>query len=237
MSKFQIYHHPSLPSTNSFALEQIKNHQINHNHVIIADAQTGGKGRMGRNWVSPMGNLYFSLVLKSPKTIAQNGEISFIASVAVKDSLREFDVSGSSEIKLKWPNDILLNGKKVSGILLESDGEFIVVGVGININSNPDNTSYPATNLENEGFARIDKMELLNKFLNHFENLYQEWLSFGFLPIRNLWIKDAFNLNKQINVNLPNQSLTGIFKDLDKNGNLVLNADGQEILISSGEIL
>lgn len=234
IKNFTIHHYQFIPSTNSLALEQIKNHTIDHNHVIIADSQDGGRGRMGRSWVSPVGNLYFSLVVKSPKSITQNGELSFVASLAMMEAISSFNLA--SDIKLKWPNDILINGYKASGILLESDGEFVVIGIGVNLNSHPDNTTYPATDLKNEGFEALDKFKLLEKFLHNFEILYQKWCDFGFEPIRNLWIKNAFNLNKEINVNLPDKSLKGIFKDLDKNGNLVLNSDNKNILISSGEI-
>ena len=232
---FTINHFEQLESTNSLAFNLVKSYQIDHNHIILADQQTGGKGRMGRNWVSPIGNLYFSLILKPQKTLAVASQLSFVASVAMGLAIAEFS-HDTKQINYKWPNDILLEGKKVAGILLESDADFVVIGIGVNIQSHPDNTTYAACNLVEQGFTAMDKMDLLKKFLDNFSNLYQQWLDFGLLPIRNLWLEKAFNLNKEIIVNLPNQTLKGVFKDLDKDGNLVLDVIGKELVIASGEV-
>jgi BirA family biotin operon repressor/biotin-[acetyl-CoA-carboxylase] ligase len=196
---------------------------------------------MSRNWVSQIGNLYFSLVLKPNKPIALASQISFIAAVAVGLAVEKFALSAKEKLSHKWPNDILFDGKKLAGILLESDEPqkmdgFVVLGIGININSHPTETSYPACNLAGQKIVIEDKINLLKEFLDNFASLYQKWLDFGFAPIRNLWLQKAFNLNKEISVNLPDKSLKGIFRDLDKEGNLVLEIDGKTILISSGEI-
>ena len=232
---FTISHLEQVESTNSLALNLIKSYQINHNHIILADYQTGGKGRMGRNWVSPIGNLYFSLSLKPQKSIAINSQLSFLAAVAMGLALSELS-KNQLEINYKWPNDILLSGKKVAGILLESDMDFLVLGIGVNIKSHPEQTTYPACNLDEQGFEAVDKINLLEKFLDNFSDLYQKWLDFGFVPIRNLWLEKAFNLNQEITVNLPNQSLRGTFKNLDEQGNLILEVNGKTQLIASGEV-
>ena len=197
---FTINHYPQLFSTNSTALELANSYQINHNHIILADAQSGGKGRMGRNWVSPIGNLYFSLVLTPSKLSSEVSELSFLTAVAIGLTLFEFLCDG------------------------------------VNINSHPENTNYPACILNEPGFQIVDKIDLLKKFLDNFSILYQKWLDFGFVPIRNLWLEKAFNLNQEIAVNLPNQSLRGIFKNLDEKGNLVLEVNNQIQLIASGEV-
>lgn len=232
---FTINHLEQVESTNSLALSLVKSYQINHNHIILADSQTGGKGRMGRNWVSPIGNLYFSLVLKPNKSIAVNSQLSFLASIAMGLAIAGFS-KNNQEINYKWPNDILLSSKKVAGILLESDADFLVLGIGVNIKSNPKQTTYPACNLDEQGFRPVDKINLLEKFLDNFSDLYQKWLGFGFMPIRNLWLEKAFNLNQEITVNLPSQSLRGIFKNLDEQGNLILEVSGKTQLIASGEV-
>jgi len=232
---FVIKHFNQVESTNSLAWELAKSHQIDHNQIILADIQTGGKGRMGRSWASPVGNLYFSLLLKPQKSIDISSQISFVAAVAMGLAIAEF-AQNTAQINYKWPNDILIAGKKIAGILLQSDEGFVVLGVGVNINSHPKNTSYPATNLQNEGFVMKNKEDLLNKFLDNFADLYQKWQDFGFEPIRNLWLKQAFNLNKEITANLANESLKGVFKDLDKNGNLILEYQKQTKIISSAEI-
>ncbi len=232
---FAIKHLNQVESTNSLAWELAKTHQIDHNQIILADFQTGGKGRMGRSWVSPSGNLYFSLLLKPQKSIIISSQLSFVAAVATGLAIAEFS-QNDAQINYKWPNDILVFGKKIAGILLQSDDDFVVLGVGVNINSHPQKTNYPATNLQDEGFVVQNKEDLLNKFLDNFADLYQKWQNFGFEPIRNLWLKQAFNLNKEITANLANESLKGIFKDLDKNGNLILEHQKQTKIISSAEI-
>jgi BirA family biotin operon repressor/biotin-[acetyl-CoA-carboxylase] ligase len=225
---FTINHYSELASTNDSALELIKNSQAAQNQVILADLQTGGKGRLGRNWVSPKGNLYFSLILKAHKNL-ENSNLSFVAASALGEALN------LENVNYKWPNDILLSEQKIAGILLEKDGDFIVLGIGVNLISNPDQTNYPASNLKDSGIV-LEKIDLLKNFLDKFVILQQKWLDFGFLPIRNLWLAKAFNLEKEINVNLPNQSLKGVFKDLDQNGNLILNVNNQNLSIASGEI-
>jgi BirA family biotin operon repressor/biotin-[acetyl-CoA-carboxylase] ligase len=232
---FTITHLKQTESTNSLALELARSYQINHNHIILADIQTGGKGRMGRNWVSPSGNLYFSLVLKPKKSLEISSQLSFVAAVCLGLVLAELS-NDAKRINYKWPNDILIDDKKVAGILLESDAGFVILGIGVNIKSHPQNTNYPACNLEDQGFAIDDKINLLKKFLDNFSNLYQKWQDFGFTPIRNLWLNQAYNLNKEINVNLPNKSLRGVFKNLDEQGNLVLETDKKIQLITSGEV-
>ncbi len=232
---FTIKHFEQVESTNSLALSLARTYQIDHNHIILTDSQTGGKGRMGRSWASPVGNLYFSLALKPQKSIATNSQLSFVAAVAMGLAIAEFS-KDAKEINYKWPNDILLEGRKVAGILLESDADFVILGIGINIKSHPEQTSYPACNLDGQGFEITDKINLLEKFLDNFSNLYQKWLDFGFTPIRNLWLERAFNLNQEIAVNLPNQSLRGIFRNLDEQGNLLLEINNQIQLIASGEV-
>ncbi len=241
---FLITHYPELTSTNSLAATLTKSYQIDHNHIILADSQTSGKGRMDRHWNSPIGNLYFSLILKPKKPISVACQLSFLAAVAMGLSISQFSKTKSDEGKInyKWPNDILIAGKKVAGILLESDvcknspENFIVLGIGININSHPSKAFFPSCNLSEQGFVVKDKIDLLRKFLDEFGDLYQKWLDFGFVPIRNLWLEKAFNLDKEIVVNLPTQTLKGVFKDLDNNGNLLLSFDDQEISITSGEV-
>lgn len=236
---FTISNYDEVDSTNILAASLAKTNQINHNHLILAKKQNAGKGRYSRVWQSPAGNLYFSILLKPNKNISELSLLSFIAVVAMGQAIS--NLNKENLIQYKWPNDILVNGKKTCGILLESDVEFgkvnfVVVGIGVNINSNPDNTLYPATNLWSEKI-NIDPENLLKDFLDQFSKLYEEWLIYGFTPIRNLWLKNAFNLGKIIRLNLADKKLSGLFRNFDENGNLVIELSNQEIVvISSGEI-
>lgn len=240
-SKFTIDSYQNLPSTNDLMLELAHNHQINHNHVIVADSQDQGHGRYGRDWSSPKGNLYFSLLVKPNKQIEEFSLLSFVAAIALSKTIEKFR-NDSQEISHKWPNDILINDKKVAGILLKSDGNisnpsFIIIGIGLNINSHPEDTNFKATNLESEKISNLNREEILKEFLDNFDIFYEEFLNFGFAPIRNLWLKKAFRLNKTINVNLVDQKMTACFKDLNNSGNLILGGEDNEVkIISSAEI-
>ncbi len=230
-------------STNQLTFDLAKSNQINHNHVIIAKKQTAGKGRYGRVWQSFDGNLYFSILLKPhSKNLDLISTLSFVSAVAIGIAISNLKTKPTTKISYKWPNDILINGCKTAGILLESDINqnqlnFVVIGIGVNIVDNPDNTNYPSTNLKQEKFLEILPENLLKKFLDNFSDLYEKWLNFGFKPIRNLWLENAFNLNKEISINLFDKKIKGLFKDLDENGNLILELENKEnVIISSGEI-
>jgi BirA family biotin operon repressor/biotin-[acetyl-CoA-carboxylase] ligase len=240
---FNIEIYDQIESTNRLAFELASSNQIQNNHVILAKKQTGGKGRYGRVWQSNEGNCFFSLLLKPQnKTTAQISNLSFVAAAAMNLTIQELSPKQEIKISNKWPNDILINGKKTAGILLESSSNqnqinFVIIGIGVNLISYPDNALYPATSLENEGFRKILPENLLKNFLEKFADLYQKWQDFGFKPTRNLWLQNAFNLNKEILVNLPNQKIQGVFKDLDENGNLILELKNGEVkIIASGEI-
>lgn len=236
-NNFTIDSYQEIPSTNDLMFELSSNNQINDNQVIVAKSQTNGHGRYGREWVSKEGNLYFSLLIKPENKQFLTPLLSFISCVALSKSLENL-VSSEIKISYKWPNDLLINNKKVAGILLKNkDNDFIIIGIGVNITSNPQNTEFEATNLEEQNIKNLKAEKILTEFLNNFENLYQNYQNFGFAPIRNLWLKKAFKLNEEIKVNLADQKLTGLFKNLDNTGNLILKCDNEEVkTISSAQI-
>lgn len=238
---YSIRHYSSLESSNSLAIELARANIINHLQVILTDTQSLGRGRYGRNWQSPLGNLYFSILLKPSKAFKEVSQLSFVATIALSLALGQLN---KSKVKIfhKWPNDLIINDKKISGLLLESESQlelvkFVVIGIGVNIVTSPAQTNYPAGNLVAEGFDLIFPKNLLNLFLDQFSIIYEKWLNFGFIPIRNLWLENSYKLNCEITVNLPDRKLIGYFRDLDKDGNLVLEVDNnQTLLISSGEV-
>ncbi len=231
---FSIQEFEELVSTNSLAYEMAAGRQIISDEIILARTQISGKGRVGRNWESPRGNLYFSLVLR-PKILSENiAEISFVSAVALRLAIEKFS---KKLCENKWPNDLILDGKKVAGILLESkisgiNCEFVVIGIGVNISSHPKNTIFPATSLSED----ISPQDFLQKFLDEFEKIYAIWLNFGFAKIRNLWIERAFFLGKNISVRLSNEVLEGIFKDIDDSGNLVIRVGNKDLKISAADV-
>lgn len=235
---FTIHKFDKLDSTNSHAFNLANSQKIFDHEIIISDIQEQGRGRKDRNWQSPKGNLYFSIILQPKISASKIHQISFVAITALQIAIEKIT---TSKIEVKWPNDLLINGKKAAGILLESkinqdQCQFVVMGLGLNIKSHPQNTIFEATNLK-ENNCDISKQQALEKFLDEFENLYQNWLNFGFDKIRNLWLKNAYQLNATIKLKIDNETISGFFKDLDCDGNLLLQYNNQVKVISAADIL
>ncbi len=209
---------------------------------VTADQQTAGKGRRGRGWHSPPGNLYASLLLSSPaREPASVGDLPLLAAVALADAIEA--VTGTHALTvLKWPNDCLIDGAKISGILLESellDGgtSIVVLGFGVNCISHPDTALYPTTDLASLGY-RVDSKILFRSLVEKMDHWLARWdRGDNFDAVRSAWLSRATGIGKPITVRLPGKELNGLFLDLDKNGHLVLDEGGGETrLISAGDV-
>ena len=196
--------------------------------VIVANSQTSGRGRYGHTWVSDKGNLYMSAVLKTYDE--QTPFMAFVVAVSVADALGK---TGCSP-QLKWPNDILLNGAKLAGILLEQVDDKLIVGIGVNCASCPDNLPYPATHLN--GRIGADQLaDLILEQLMYWIGLFE---TDGFMPIYHKWKNYAVGLGQTITVRLPNETLQGIFKDLSESGALLLQLPDNTVKhITAGVVL
>ena len=211
--------------------------------LVWAREQTKGRGRQGRSFASPRGNLYVSLVLRPECTPAQAAQLSFVAALGVGDAVGSV-APPMVEVRYKWPNDVLFNDRKGSGILLESQVtpggalDWLILGVGINLQSHPEDTAFPATNLRFEGAgAELEETAMLEAFARHFLTWANRWLEDGFGPIRRTWMSHAKGLNEAIEVRLPNETLAGTFRDLDRNGALILDLpDGTVRTIAAGDV-
>lgn len=234
---FTIHQFDELKSTNSHAFELANLGKISDCEIILSNSQTAGRGRQNRSWSSPSGNLYFSLILRPNVAAEKISELSFVAITALQIAVKKLS---KNLVQNKWPNDLLIDEKKVAGLLLESkisgkNCEFAILGIGLNIESNPDNVIFPAGNLKDFGI-KISKEEMLKNFLDEFEKIYQNWLDFGFAGIRKLWLQNAFHLKEKITVKPQGQQLEGIFEDLDMEGNLLLKIDGEITKISAADV-
>lgn len=196
--------------------------------VIVANSQTSGRGRYGHTWVSDKGNLYMSAVLKTYDE--QTPLMAFVVAVSVADALGK---TGCSP-QLKWPNDILLNGAKLAGILLEQVDDKLIVGIGVNCASCPDNLPYPATHLN--GKIGADQLaDLILEQLMYWTGLFE---TDGFMPIYHKWKSYAVGMGQTITVRLPNETLQGIFKDLSESGALLLQLPDNTVKhITAGVVL
>jgi BirA family biotin operon repressor/biotin-[acetyl-CoA-carboxylase] ligase len=217
--KWDIHQFETLESTNMTA------RSCPPGTVVMAETQTAGRGRYGRTWQSPKGNLYMSLVL--PDMGKNTPYIAFLTAVAVADSLPDFNVS------LKWPNDVLLDGKKLAGILVEKVGDKVIVGIGVNIISNPtENVLYPTASLE----GRLRPMTVAKRILLQYNTLLELLDKKGFKAIRARWLSCAKGLGQAMSVHLADSEVQGIFKGISATGALLLKEKRSTRKITVGDV-
>jgi BirA family biotin operon repressor/biotin-[acetyl-CoA-carboxylase] ligase len=211
--------------------------------VVLAAEQTAGRGRAGRTWTSPPGNLYVSVLLRPGRDLATFGQLSLIASLALAEAVAGLTATPSA-VSLKWPNDVLLKGDKIAGILLESGGDggsggrFVIIGSGVNLVSAPEDTPYPATSLAREGITGVTPERLLASYLEALERWRALWEQAGFAEIRAAWLARAANLHGPIRLRLPGEETAGRFADLTPGGALILELqDGSRREIAAGDVV
>lgn len=233
----------TVDSTNAEAIRRLNRNDpsVSSNTVIHALQQTGGRGRRGRHWFSPVGNLYCTFVVRPDIKIKAAANAGYVMALAVYDFIAAF-ASSDTGIQTKWPNDVLLNGKKTSGILLESsankhgDLEWLVIGVGINIEVFPDQTSFPSTALRHEGLTPVSVSVSVGRLARCFSTWYDTWCREGFESIRGPWIERARGIGDEITVRLENGELSGMFSGIDQTGALLLHRGNETRVISAGDV-
>lgn len=209
--------------------------------LVWAREQTAGRGRRGRTWVSRPGNLYLSLVLRPTCPADRAAQLGFVAALAVGGVLDDA-LRAPRAVTYKWPNDVLAGGRKIAGILLESEmGEqgvlsFLVVGVGLNLASAPPDAEFPATSVLAETGSAVEPAIMLEAFARHFRSWATRWREEGFAPVRAAWRAHAAALGEPIRVRLDTATLHGRFVDIDEQGALLLDTAGGQRRISAGEI-
>lgn len=239
----KILHFDTIASTNSKAKE-IADFSENNGAVIISEEQTNGRGRLGRTWVSPKyKGLWMSIILKPELNPMEAAKLTQIGAAAVTKSLKELNI----DALIKWPNDVVLNSKKVCGILTEMNAEltkinYVIMGIGINVNIEendfPVELSDIASSLYIEHGKLINRQELTAKILNNFETLYFEFVNKGNIK-ESIDICRNFSalLNKEINVIKNHQVTPAVAKDLDAEGRLLVEyLDGNTEWLISGEV-
>jgi BirA family transcriptional regulator, biotin operon repressor / biotin---[acetyl-CoA-carboxylase] ligase len=237
-----IYFYQSTDSTNIRAFELGRKNEP-EGTAVIADSQTGGKGRIGRRWESPSGvNLYTSVILRPgiPPRSAHN--LTFVAAVAVAEA-----VSLYSPVRptVKWPNDILLDGKKAAGILLEMDSEtdrvhFVVAGIGVNINMRDESLPGPlkdiATSLYEKRGKETDRAEFTGVLYSSLEKWYKIYLEKGFSPVMDEWKGFFPSIGKLLTVRSPEKTIEGVCLGVDEDGALLLKTNGTNERVISGDV-
>lgn len=231
----------SIDSTNNYAKSIARD--VEEGRIVVAEEQTGGRGRLGRSWSSTKyKGIYFSLILKPGMAPSEVARLTLVASSAVVLALDEMGIHSL----IKWPNDIIVNGKKVCGILTEMSAElnhidYIIMGVGINVNNSLDSfgeeVRYKATSLSEEESRTINRQELLGRILNNFERLYKKFLDGDFGPSLEIARERSILIDREFRL-VDGDRVENVFvKDIDDRGELVvIGEDGRERRVYSGEI-
>jgi BirA family biotin operon repressor/biotin-[acetyl-CoA-carboxylase] ligase len=228
--------HEVLGSTNAEALRLARQGECGPLWVV-ADRQTAGRGRRGRTWISPPGNLYASLLLTAAAPVEHWPKLSFVAALAVHDAVVEVAPDLKTRLAIKWPNDLVLAGAKFAGILIEGENGAVAVGIGVNCADHPAGMDYPATDLAAAG-APVSPAALFGALSVKMIGRIAQWNSGeGFSTIRTDWLARAAGLGEEVRVRLADRDLTGRFEAIDPAGSLVLRLPtGKTTTIAAGDV-
>jgi BirA family transcriptional regulator, biotin operon repressor / biotin---[acetyl-CoA-carboxylase] ligase len=222
-----LHCHDELGSTSDEAL-RLAREGAPHGTVICARRQTAGRGRQGRRWISPAGNLHASFLLRPGVPAMRTAEIGFVAAVAVAATL---DAMLPGQAALKWPNDVLLGGAKVAGILTELVEEAVIVGIGVNVAHVPPDMPYQVTSLAAQGCGATAE-EVLASLMQHFEQGLAAWTQGGFGPVRAAWLQRGPSLGQAMRAGEG----TGRFAGLAEDGALLLETENGTRRVVAGEV-
>lgn len=216
----------TVDSTMAEAIRRVRD--IDRPTWIMARQQTEARGRRGRRWETPPGNLAATLICKPDTTAAEAAKRSFMAANALFEALAIF--VDRTKLSLKWPNDVLLNGGKVAGILLESAGrghfvDWLAVGVGVNLRAAPQGlefAAFPPVSLIGEGGEPVSPEDFLTVLASNYATQERKWEAFGFPRIREDWLRHAARIGEEITAHTGKEEITGLFDTVDLDGNLIL---------------
>jgi len=233
-----IYYFKSLPSTNMFAKKLVKD-GVEEGAIVVSDIQLSGRGRKSRNWFSPEGGLWFSVVLYPHIPPERGMLLTMASSVAIVQGIK--DATGLHPV-IKWPNDLLINGKKVCGILTELDAEmdrinYTVVGIGINVNNQlSEDLQGKATSLIQETGSKVSRVKLLRSILKCFDENYSRLISGDYDFIRDSWFSHANIVGREILVHGEKTILKGVVSNVDESGCLILDTRDGSVRVVSGDV-
>jgi BirA family transcriptional regulator, biotin operon repressor / biotin---[acetyl-CoA-carboxylase] ligase len=227
---FHVLHYASIGSTND-EVRRLADEGAPHGTVVHADEQIAGRGRLARSWFSPPGNLYLSVLLRPDLPQARRAELSFLAAVAVADAARAL-LPAHCEIVVKWPNDVLVDGGKIAGILIEQASEATIVGIGLNVLHAPAGAAYRTATLAGSGgIASVDGAR--DTLLDQLARYLSLWQSQGFAPIRSAWLERGHAIGTTLRVAVQGHTLEGAFGGLDEDGALLLDtAKGRQRIVT-----
>lgn len=203
---------------------------------LRAEQQSGGRGRLSRRWESPKGNLYCSTIVRLRPHDPPPGTLALVAAVSVQQAVSLY--LPPERVQIKWPNDLLVDGAKLCGMLLERTGDAIIVGIGLNIASSPVIPDRPATSMAAQAAGAIEPGYFLETLADIFARWLDIWRGDGLPPIRAQWLKYAHPQGTALKANLPDgNSIEGLFAGLDPDGALILRlANGTSHVIHAADI-
>ncbi|TDI61500.1 MAG: biotin--[acetyl-CoA-carboxylase] ligase [Alphaproteobacteria bacterium] len=245
-SGYRVFSHEIIDSTNEEA-KRLAMAGDPGKCIVWAVEQTAGRGRRGRQWVSKPGNLFASILIRPQARLADASQLSFAAALAVKHTLEVLSQQAIG-FALKWPNDVLVDGAKISGILLEGSSkparhggyaqtDYLIIGIGINLQHHPEDTPYPATDMIAATGISLKPEDVVAQLTVSFDEIYQSWVTNGFNALRQQWLKAAYRLGEPIEVQQNDNRIKGIMRDLDATGALRIEVeDGNEVVIHAGDV-
>ena len=238
----KVFAYKSVQSTNIIAT-QLAEAKAPEGSLVVSESQTKGRGRLGREWHSPVGTgIYLSLILYPDIDPAKAPGLSIMAAVSLAETIAAYK---PKTVNIKWPNDCLVNGSKVAGILTELSAEIgrthhVIVGVGINVNQGrrdfPKQISRSATSLRIELKQEIHRVEFLQRFLANFEKDYRRFKKVGIKGIRRQILQYSNLIGKKINLDMSGNIISGRALDIDQNGGLVMETPGGIRTFNAGEV-
>lgn len=221
LAGYKLLSFDKIPSTQTFAHEALANGTATDHMIICAAAQSAGRGRYRRKWVSHHGNLYASFIFSCAE---RDPRLSYAVAVAIADTLAAYGISP----QIKWPNDILVDGKKISGVLIEYSGRFVIIGIGINVHTNPTVNEYKTTKMDNYK----DGVELSDLLMRLAKNI-DKCMNADFDSVRRRWMNMAMGLNRLVKYRGEWVELIGI----NDSGSLVVRSGPEYFHIHGDEIL
>ncbi len=247
-----LRHLETTASTNDVALQWAQD-GAPHGAVVRADSQSAGRGRQGRNWISPRGcGLYFSLITRDEIALQAVPRLTMIAALATARALEKI-APASTRAAVKWPNDIVLNEKKIGGVLCEArsrenaaqQGEaraaFVVIGIGLNVNfaraDLPPQTKIPASSLQIESGKSFDLNGVMAAVLREIEAAHREYSQGNWSELRREWMQRDFLQGRRVRVEGARETYRGVAVGVDENGLLRVSSEGKTRVVLAGDVM
>ncbi|MDD3852465.1 MAG: biotin--[acetyl-CoA-carboxylase] ligase [Syntrophomonadaceae bacterium] len=233
---------PQIDSTNNRLKAMLQEQSLPTGTVLVAASQNSGKGRRGRSWISPPGGLWFSVLLRPPLDLARTALLSLVFAVACTHALQHYT---EAACQIKWPNDLLIGGKKVGGILLELEGEigaanYLIVGIGINVNLDLDSIPVEirdyAISMQIAEQKNFELNHILATVLNEMERYYERFLAEGITDIMQEFCSLCYHLGQEVRVDMGSRILAGVNIGIDEQGSLLIDTGEQICKVSTGDV-